>query len=187
MRLYEQINKMRSIMGLNENFGGDDVSVTPDEIRLILKGYLECALWTEEERLNDEYGGEFNNVFNDREDGEDNEMGKLIQLTSKMHNKGIDSFTREDMEDNSVIKAYEDIKNFISLAGGAVFNAIDENGCEQLGHDIWLVRNRHGAGFFDRGYDDHIEKILMDAGQKLGEVDLFINDQMKLSFSNENI
>ena len=32
MRLYEQINKMRSIMGLNENFGGDDVSVTPDEI-----------------------------------------------------------------------------------------------------------------------------------------------------------
>jgi hypothetical protein len=55
-----------------------------------------------------------------------------------------------------------------------------------LGHDIWLSRNGHGAGFFDRGYDDHIEKILMDSAHKLGGVDLFINDDMKLSFSNEN-
>jgi hypothetical protein len=52
---------------------------------------------------------------------------------------------------------------------------------------LWLTRNRHGAGFFDRGYDDEDEKLFIDASHKLGEVDLYINDDMKLSFSNEHL
>jgi hypothetical protein len=34
---------------------------------------------------------------------------------------------------------------------------------EQNGHDFWLTRNGHGAGFWDRGYPDAIGNALTDA------------------------
>lgn len=40
----------------------------------------------------------------------------------------------------------------------------------QNGHDFWLTRNRHGAGFCDRGYPDEIGDALKEASQKFGEV-----------------
>jgi hypothetical protein len=157
-----------------------------DELKQILKGYLDAALWTEEERLNDEQG-EYYYVEDDDESDESSELEKLIKLTNNFKQKSIESFSKDDIEPNSLIKAYLDIKNFINTAGYFVEEAVEEHGYEQLGHDIWLTRNRHGAGFFDRGYDDETEKALMDAAHKLKEVDLFINDNLKLSFSNENI
>lgn len=39
----------------------------------------------------------------------------------------------------------------------------------QNGHDFWLTRNRHGAGFWDRGYPDEIGDALKEASQKFGE------------------
>lgn len=41
---------------------------------------------------------------------------------------------------------------------------------EQNGHDFWLTRNRHGAGFWDRGYDKSIGKPLTDAAHAYGEL-----------------
>ena len=87
-----------------------------------------------------------------------------------------------NFSDDSKIKAYQDIKLFLEYAGDAV-NDIDE---EQLGHDIWLSRNHHGAGFFDRGYDNDIEKILMDSAHKLGEIDIYLGDDGILYFGNED-
>ena len=80
-----------------------------------------------------------------------------------------------------------DIKQFLSLAGDSVIEAIEDNGLERLGHDIWLTRNGHGAGFFDHSYDDENEKRLISAAKSLKEVDLYINDDMKLSFGNEHM
>jgi hypothetical protein len=53
----------------------------------------------------------------------------------------------------------------------------------QLGHDIWLTRNHHGVGFFDRGYESDIEKILTQSAEKLGEVEMYIGDDKLLYFS----
>lgn len=166
----------------------ENISVTQEEIKEILKGYLEAAIWTEEERLNSEYSSDYDEVFNDDDDDDSiSDIDKLVKLSANMNNKGIDKFSKEDIEVDSLIKTYTDIKQFLTMVGNNVDVAIDENGLQQLGHDIWLTRNRHGAGFFDRGYDDEIEKLLMDASHKLGEVDLYINDNMKLSFSNEHL
>lgn len=86
-----------------------------------------------------------------------------------------------NFSENSKIKAYQDIKLFLEYAGDAV-NGIDE---EQLGHDLWLTRNHHGAGFFDRGYDSDIEKRLIDAAHKLGEIDIYVDDNIEIRFSVE--
>jgi hypothetical protein len=46
---------------------------------------------------------------------------------------------------------------------------------EQAGHDFWLSRNGHGAGFFDRGLGDFGD-MLQEAAQKAGEIDLYVGD-----------
>lgn len=163
----------------------ENYSIPQNEMLEIMKGYIQAALFTEEERINDEYGGEHDEIFKDDEH-EDDELEKLIKISASMNQKGIEKFSKEDIEPDSMIKTYMDIKEFISIVGDRIDVAIEENGFEQIGHDLWLTRNRHGAGFFDRGYDDETEKLLIDASHKLGEVDLYINDNMKLSFSNEN-
>jgi hypothetical protein len=45
----------------------------------------------------------------------------------------------------------------------------------QCGHDFWLTRNRHGAGFWDRGTGD-IGQRLTAAAHIYGDINLFVND-----------
>lgn len=49
----------------------------------------------------------------------------------------------------------------------------------QAGHDFWLTRNRHGAGFWDRGIGSAGE-ILTKAAHAWGSVDLYIGDDGKV-------
>ncbi len=46
---------------------------------------------------------------------------------------------------------------------------------ETAGHDFWLTRNGHGAGFWDRGLGDIGDK-LTEASKPYGEVDLYVGD-----------
>ena len=159
----------------------------PLELNEILRGYIDAAIWTEEERLNSEYTDDHDKVFdpNNNDESDNDEIENLIR--KNFNNKSIENFSKEDIEPDSLIRAYKDIKEFVKLAGEeAIETAVSEYGYEHLGHDMWLTRGHHGAGFFDRGFDDDIEKSLTDAAHKLGEVDMYINDEMKLSFSNEH-
>lgn len=45
--------------------------------------------------------------------------------------------------------------------------------CEQAGRDFWLTRNRHGAGFWDRGLGE-IGERLTKAAHVYGSVDLWV-------------
>lgn len=49
---------------------------------------------------------------------------------------------------------------------------IDED--SQSGHDFWLTRNGHGAGFWDRGLGELGDK-LTEASKTFGEVYLYTN------------
>ena len=49
-----------------------------------------------------------------------------------------------------------------------------EMDCSQAGHDFWLTRNGHGAGFWDRGIA--AGELLTTRAQDCGEVDLYIGD-----------
>lgn len=55
---------------------------------------------------------------------------------------------------------------------------------EQAGHDFWLSRNGHGAGFFDRVTDTEenskIGDILQDKAKEYGQVDLYVGDDGKI-------
>jgi len=163
------------------------MTLKPNDINQILKGYIDAALWTEEERLKDDYQSEYGYDEDDEDDDEDDELEKLVKLSANLNKKSFENFTREDIEPDSLIKAYTEIKKFLDLAGDSVIEAIETKGLERLGHDIWFTRNGHGSGFFDHSYDDENEKRLIQAGKALGEVDVYINDNLKLSFSNEHM
>lgn len=145
---------------LNEAYVDYDNSLQDmkqEDINEILKGYIEAALWTEEERLHDE---------------------KIMVIGKKIP---FASFKYNDVDTDSVIDAYNDIKTFIKNAGDdAVQEAIDEKGLYQLGMDIWLTRNGHGSGFFDHFYDN--EEMLMSAAKSLNSKDIYFGDDGKLHF-----
>ena len=48
-------------------------------------------------------------------------------------------------------------------------------GMVQSARDFWLTRNRHGAGFWDRGLGD-LGKRLSDAARCYGSIDLHLGD-----------
>jgi len=47
---------------------------------------------------------------------------------------------------------------------------------ERAGHDFWLTRNGHGAGFWDGDWDEGIGLRLTDASDVYGSVDLYVGD-----------
>jgi hypothetical protein len=59
----------------------------------------------------------------------------------------------------------------------ALVSAFDKYGYtdEQAGHDFWLTRNGHGAGFWDRGIDA-LGDELTRAAKVYGASDLYIGD-----------
>jgi hypothetical protein len=46
----------------------------------------------------------------------------------------------------------------------------------QAGHDFWLSRNGHGAGFFDREASKEVCNALQEKAQAYGNFDLYIGD-----------
>lgn len=53
----------------------------------------------------------------------------------------------------------------------------------QNGHDFWLTRNRHGAGFWDRGHPEDIGMHLTRDAHVYGSVDLYRGDDGRLYLS----
>jgi hypothetical protein len=47
---------------------------------------------------------------------------------------------------------------------------------EQAGHDFWLTRNRHGAGFWDGDWPHPAGDRLAGAAHVHGSIDLYVGD-----------
>ena len=67
------------------------------------------------------------------------------------------------------------------------FNGVEYDGYERLGHDFWLTRNGHGAGFWDRHWKTDRQGWDLDMGDRLttlansyGTCDLCIGDDGKI-------
>lgn len=80
-----------------------------------------------------------------------------------------DNYTTEDIDRDTKDSMLKDCSEFIQsnvddLAG------ID---AEQAGHDFWLTRNGHGAGFWDRDLGE-VGDRLTEACKKFGECHLCI-------------
>jgi len=58
-------------------------------------------------------------------------------------------------------------------------NDLSEGGDSQAGHDFWLTRNGHGAGFWDGDWPETGD-ALTEACRAYGEVELYVGDDCKI-------
>lgn len=85
--------------------------------------------------------------------------------------------TITDFADEALEKATKDCNSFMEKNEEYLLNAGDD---EQNGHDFWLTRNGHGAGFWDRGYSKEVSDHLTAACEKYGEIHIARGDDGKL-------
>ena len=79
----------------------------------------------------------------------------------------------DDMAPAALAGCIEDCADFRS-ANSAALEAAGLSD-EYAGHDFWLTRNGHGAGFWDRGLGT-VGTILTDAAHAYGSVDFYVGD-----------
>jgi hypothetical protein len=84
----------------------------------------------------------------------------------------LDEFDVDDIGGLSTLAMQKDCEAFMKDEW-ALLCDIDPG---QAGHDFWLTRNHHGAGFWDRGHDEWLGKHLTDAAHAYGSADLIRGD-----------
>ena len=82
-------------------------------------------------------------------------------------------FTIDDISEESLNQMRRDCEAFF-VDYGHLFRHAEE----RAGHDFWLTRNRHGAGFWDRPefYGEQEAKELTHASHAYGEAYLMVDE-----------
>lgn len=90
-------------------------------------------------------------------------------------------YTTEDLSDDCHASMFEDCINFFTANNTLLSHAIEkyDYSYSQAGHDFWLTRNGHGAGFWDRGLNDLGDKLTL-AAKSYGSCDLYVGDDGKI-------
>lgn len=79
-------------------------------------------------------------------------------------------YTVEDIAPETKAKMEADCKAFFKK-NNRLFKGMNAN----AGHDFWLTRNGHGAGFWDGSWEKHGEKLIKES-KAFGECDLYVSD-----------
>lgn len=82
----------------------------------------------------------------------------------------------DDIAPESLEKAQADCQKFKSEAGD-LLEGLSES---TAGHDFWLTRNGHGAGFWDGDYEEKTGEALTVLSKKFSEVSVVKGDDGKL-------
>jgi hypothetical protein len=54
---------------------------------------------------------------------------------------------------------------------------------DAIGHDFWLTRNGHGAGFWDRGLGE-LGDFLTKMSKPFGEATLYVSDDGEVEYTS---
>ncbi len=86
-----------------------------------------------------------------------------------------DDYSTNDINSETVKDMAQECTEFAESVGTDFADFCSLLGAEQFGHDFWLTRNGHGAGFWDRGLGD-LGKRLTDASKVYGGVTLYTHN-----------
>lgn len=125
------------------------MSISESNILSFIDGYLTCALWASTDILDDEY-------------------------------VNLDDY---EFAPGEAEKLHADCREFIAANAADLLKYADEREYdpshgdvwEYAGHDFWLTRNSHGAGFWDRGLGK-LGQRLTDASKGYGFINLYLGE-----------
>lgn len=124
------------------------------DFKTFVNAYLVCALWSSTDNADDS-GGE--------------------PLDT--------NYDVDDLAPGERAKAEETCKDFVDSNAEALRAATCRPGYSwgSAGHDFWLTRNGHGAGYFDRGLGV-TGGALQSAAKVYNSCDIYVGDDGKLYF-----
>lgn len=122
------------------------------------KGYMETALWSSNDNSNERGGSPLDENYG---------VGDIAPQSIQKMEQDCAKFQTE---------CSELLKMFYSF-GYDEFHG---------GHNFWLNRNGHGAGFWDREGDKKILDALSNACERFGEEDLYIGDDNLIHVMSEH-
>ncbi len=116
------------------------------------QGYVTCALWSSTDNRNDSGGSPLD-----------------------------ENFSEDDIAPDALASMRADCEAF-QADNAANLAIVAEWSDSRLGHDFWLSRNGHGAGFFDEyfGADTKLREAfreLQDAARAYGSQDLYTDKE----------
>src|SRR3990172_8263743 len=84
------------------------------------------------------------------------------------------NYSTSDVSKDAVAQAKKDLEAFSKKAGDILSRYDDES----IGHDFWLTRNGHGAGFWDGDYEEEEGDgdKLTEIAKEFGELNPMVND-----------
>lgn len=140
------------------------------DLAYMLQGYIECAVWSSSDVPPD---------------------GSPDDDPEPLEDQG---YTTDDIDPGTLARMRADVATFIADAFPFLVRLAHWDSShtpypsgpwtfdEQVGHDLWLTRNRHGAGFWDRGLG-LLGDVLTEIAQQMGEADLMIGNDGRLHHS----
>jgi hypothetical protein len=123
----------------------------------MVQGYIECALWSSTDEQPDGNGGPAMDENYGPEDISDELMASMREDCQSFYNANTADLDKYAVE----------------------MTRAEWTGAEMAGHDFWLTRNRHGAGFWDRGLGALGDR-LSDACKPYGESYIYAGDDGKV-------
>jgi hypothetical protein len=119
----------------------------------MLRAYITCALWS----TNDEstpQGGE--------------PLDK--------------NYSPDDLAPETRAKMRADCEAFVKSAHADLkeYAGMSRDFWDNVGHDFWLTRNGHGAGFWDGDWPEPQASRLTEASKAMGEVSLYVGDDGRI-------
>lgn len=125
-----------------------------EELDLFTRSYIATALWSS----NDESTPQGGNPLDENYSISDIALETLAQMKADCQRFQADN--RDTLDE--------------------LYNSNAEQGPACAGHDFWLTRCGHGAGFWDGDYPEPAGSILTKAAQAFGDVDLYVGDDGKI-------
>lgn len=104
-------------------------------------------------------------------------------LWSSTDNNGdplCDNYCPEDIHIAAWESMFQECRRFLELHGIPEYHDSRYTNAENAGHDFWLTRNRHGAGFWDRNLPAKVGRRFTNAAHSFGECSLYVGDDQKI-------
>jgi len=152
MAPYDFVAQVRSMTGNMKRNG----AVSEKELEDFMQGYLVTMLWSSTDE-SDESGG----------------------------NPLDDNYSVSDISDESFVQARAACESFLSKYGEVIERAelsrnSDGSKMFSAGHDFWLTRNGHGAGFWDGDWSEPEATVLTKGCKEFGEAHPYVGDDGKV-------
>lgn len=91
----------------------------------------------------------------------------------------MDSLDNE-LADDAIETMTTDCEEFQTQNEILLERASEHQNSARQGHDFWLTRNGHGAGFWDGDYPEELGTALTKASKLFGECNLYVGDDGKI-------